>query len=121
MPLGLSIFLIIGSLAAAVYVLRRIRKSRMSMESSIFWIVFSVVLVLLGIVPDIAMFAARALGVQSTVNLVYLVIIALLLARVFVQDQRVSRLETQITRLTQTWAIKEADEEPEMTESGKLD
>ena len=113
MPFGLSVFLIIGSLLAAAYVLRRIRKSRMSMESSIFWIVFSVVLVLLGVLPDIAVWFAETLGVQSPVNLVYLVIIALLLARVFVQDQRVSRLETQMTRLTQTYALKETAREPE--------
>ena len=105
MPLGLGIFLIIGSVLTAVYVLGRIRKSKMSMESSVFWILFSLVLVVLGIFPDIAVWFASLLQVQSTVNLVYLVIIFLLLVKVFVQDQRIARLEGQTTRLTQNFAL----------------
>ena len=111
MPLGLRLFLIAGSLAAAVYVLRRIRKNRMSMENSIFWILFSLVLVLLGFFPDVAGWFAGLLGVQSTVNLVYLVIIFLLLVKVFLQDQREARLERQMTRLVQTVALDQEKEE----------
>ena len=110
MPLGLGIFLIVGSVLTAVYVLIRIRKSKMSMESSVFWILFSLVLVVLGIFPDIAVWFASLLQVQSTVNLVYLVIIFLLLVKVFVQDQRIARLEGQATRLTQTYALDRIDE-----------
>ena len=111
MPLGLGIFLIVGSVLTAVYVLGRIRKSKMSMESSVFWILFSLVLVILGVFPDIAVWFASLLQVQSTVNLVYLVIIFLLLVKVFVQDQRIARLEGQTTRLTQTYALDRIDEE----------
>lgn len=106
MPLGLRLFLIAGSLLTAVYVLSKIRKNRMSMETSIFWILFSLVLVLLGIFPDIAGWFAGLLGVQSTVNLVYLVIIFLLLVKVFIQDQREARLERQMARLVQTVALE---------------
>ena len=111
MPTGLGIFLIVGSVLTAVYVLSRIRKSKMSMESSVFWILFSLVLVALGIFPDIAVWFASLLQVQSTVNLVYLVIIFLLLVKVFVQDQRIARLEGQATRLTQTYALDRIAEE----------
>ncbi len=111
MPLGLRIFLIAGSVLAAVYVLRKIRKSRMSMETSIFWILFSIVLVVLGIFPDIAAWFAGLMGIQSTVNLVYLVIIFLLLVKVFTQDQRTARLERQMTGLTQSVALKAEAEE----------
>ena len=111
MPLGLRLFLIAGSLLAAVYVLSKIRKNRMSMETSIFWILFSLVLVLLGIFPDIAGWFAGLLGVQSTVNLVYLVIIFLLLVKVFIQDQREARLERQMARLVQTVALERERQE----------
>ena len=117
MPLGLSIFLITGSLLTALYVLRRIRKSKMSMEISVFWLLFSAVLVLLGIFPDIAVWFASLLQVQSTVNLVYLVIIFLLLVKVFVQDQRISRLESQTTRMAQTYALDRTEEKEINTKS----
>lgn len=107
MPLGLRLFLIVGSLAAAVNVLRRVRKSRMTMENSIFWVLFSLVLVLLGAIPEIAEWFSGLLGVQSPVNLVYLMVIFLLLVRVFIQDQRLARQESQITRMAQTMAIGE--------------
>ena len=45
MSWGLRLVLIVGSIAAAVYVLRKIRRNKMSMESSVFWILFSGVLV----------------------------------------------------------------------------
>ena len=105
MSWGLRLVLIVGSVFAAVYVLRKIRRNKMSMESSVFWILFSGVLVLLGIFPGIAEWFARLIGVQSTVNLVYLVVIALLLIKVFLQDQRIARLEHQVTGLAQRIAI----------------
>ena len=108
---------ITGSLLTALYVLRRIRKSKMSMENSVFWILFSAVLVLLGIFPDIAVWFASLLQVQSTVNLVYLVIIFLLLVKVFVQDQRISRLESQTTRMAQTYALDRTEEKEINTKS----
>ena len=109
MPLGLRLFLIVGSLAAAVNVLRRVRKSRMTMENSIFWVLFSLVLVLLGAIPEIAEWFSGLLGIQSPVNLVYLMVIFLLLVRVFIQDQRLARQESQITRMAQTMAIGETN------------
>jgi len=117
MPTGLRIFLIIGSLLTAAYVLGRIRKSKMSMESSVFWILFSMVLVVLGIFPDIAEWFARSLGIISPVNLVYLVIIFLLLVKVFVQDQRIARLEGQAKNLTQAFALRGMEEEKEKKEA----
>ena len=81
MTTGMRIFLIAGSVLSCVYVLSKIRKSKMRMENSIFWIFFSVILVVLGIFPGIAEWFAGLLGVQSTVNLVYLVIIFLLVLK----------------------------------------
>ncbi len=110
MTTGMRIFLIVGSVLSCVYVLRRIRKSKMRTEDSIFWLFFSVILVLLGIFPGIAGWLAGLLGVQSTVNLVYLIIIFLLLIRVFVQDQKVARTEAQLVHLIQTYAIERKEE-----------
>lgn len=114
MTIGLRLFLIIGSVLTCAYVLRKIRKSKMRTENSLFWFFLSFILVLLGIFPGIAEWFAGLLGVQSTVNLVYLVIIFLLLIKVFLQDQKTAKLESKMTYLTQTYAIdRKEDQEQE--------
>lgn len=111
MTTGMRLFLIIGSVLSCGYVLRKIRKSKMKTENSLFWLFFSFILVLLGIFPGIADWFAGLLGVQSTVNLVYLVIIFLLVIKIFLQDQKEAQTEARITWLTQTYAIdREAKE-----------
>ena len=44
MSLAMRILLIVGSVLTACYVLRRVRKSRMRTEDSVFWLVFSLIL-----------------------------------------------------------------------------
>ncbi len=111
MSTGMRIFLIVGSVLSCTYVLRKIRKSRMKTEDSLFWIFFSFVLVLLGIFPGIADWFAGLLGVQSTVNLVYLVIIFLLIIKVFLQDQKAAKTESQVINLAQRYAIDQEKQE----------
>ena len=105
MTTGMRIFLIVGSVLTCAYVLTKIRKSKMKTENSLFWIFFSFILVLLGIFPGIAEWFAGLLGVQSTVNLVFLVIIFLLLIKVFLQDQKVAQAEAKVVHLAQSYAI----------------
>ena len=118
MTTGMRVFLIIGSVLSCAYVLRKIRKSKMKTENSLFWIFFSGVLVLLGLFPGIADWFAGLLGVQSTVNLVYLIIIFLLVIKIFLQDQKMAQTEARVTYLTQTYAI---DRDGEKTDEGTGD
>ena len=110
MTIGLRIFLIAGSVLSCVYVLSKIRKSKMRTENSIFWIFFAVILVVLGLFPGIADWFAKLLGVQSTVNLVYLIIIFLLVIKVFLQDQKMAKTESRLIHLVQTYAIDRKEE-----------
>ena len=79
MSWAMQMLLIIGSVMTAYYVLKKIRRSRMRTEDSIFWLFFALILVLLGIFPGIAMKISQWIGVQSAANLVFLVIIFLLI------------------------------------------
>ena len=105
MTTGMQIFLIIGSVLTCAYMLNRIRKSQMRTENALFWFFFSFVLVLLGVFPGIADWFASLLGFQSTVNMVFLVIIFLLVIRVFLQDQKAAKMESKMSALMQTYAI----------------
>ena len=50
----IRVCLIIGSLVTAIYVLMRVRRAKVQIEDTIFWLLFSVVLLILAIFPGIA-------------------------------------------------------------------
>lgn len=113
MSMTMRILLIAGSLLTAFYVLRRVRKSRMRTEDSVFWLVFSLILVLMGVLPDLVTRLATLIGVMSAANLVFLIVIFLLIIKLFLMDQRISTLQRQATETAQTVAIQEAKEKAE--------
>lgn len=105
MSFSLRFFLILGSVITCFYVLHRIRISKMRTEDSLFWLLFSLILVILGVFPGVAILFAGWIGVQSTANLVYLVIIFMLIVRVFLQDQKIAKLQMQNVEIIQYIAL----------------
>ena len=106
MSTAMRVLLIVGSVMTAIYVLRRVRKSRMRTEDSVFWLVFSLILVLMGLLPDLVTRLASQIGVMSAANLVFLIVIFLLIIKLFLMDQRISALHRQMTETAQTVAIQ---------------
>ena len=113
MSITMRILLIAGSLLTAFYVLRRVRKSRMRTEDSVFWLVFSLLLVLMGLLPNLVTRLASRIGVMSAANLVFLIVIFLLIIKLFLMDQRISALQRQVTETAQAVAIREMKEKEE--------
>ncbi len=111
MSTAMRVLLIIGSLMTAVYVLQRVRKSRMRTEDSVFWLVFSLVLVLMGVLPDLVTGLASRIGVMSAANLVFLIVIFLLIIKLFLMDQRISALQRQTAETAQAVAIQKMGEQ----------
>lgn len=106
--------LLIGALFMFLFVLRGVRKSRFKAQETFFWLVISLVFVVLSIFPQIAGWFAGIMGVISSVNLVYLVVIFLLLVKAFTTDRKAAKLEHQLTQLVQRIAITETTKaEPE--------
>ena len=106
MNLTLTIVLVAGALIVFLGIVWKIRKAELSVASSVFWFLFSISLLLLAFFPQIAYFFGGLRGIISTVNLVFLVIIALLLFRVFTLTLRVSELDGKIEELARTIALK---------------
>lgn len=98
--------LIIVCFLTCCYALHKIRKSQMQIEDSIFWILFSVALVVISMFPNIAYFLADLLGVGSPVNFVFLAVIFILIFKVFSMSIKMSQLEYRIKNLVQQIAIK---------------
>lgn len=103
----LRIILIIVSVMTFIYISRKLKKSQLQVMDAFFWIVFSFVLMVIGVFPGIAMFLAKVVGVQSPVNFVYLVVIFLLLLRTFMLTIRISFLEEKVKNLVEEIAIRE--------------
>lgn len=107
MTFTLRMFLIIGSALLLVYVVRKLRKSALEIQDSIFWVGLAVLLIVIAIFPDLVGIFARFFGFASTSNFVYFCGIVVMLARVFTQDIKIANLKKKLTAMTQTIALKE--------------
>ena len=107
MSIILRILLITMSIMTLYYVMKKIRKSQLQIEDSIFWIVFSVGIAILSIFPIIAIFLSRFIGITSPANFIFLVMIFILLLKVFVMSIKISQLEHKLKILVQDIAINE--------------
>lgn len=107
MSIMLRTALIVISLLTLWYTARKIRKSQLQIEDSIFWMAFPAALVILSVFPGIATWAAKMLGVQSPINFIFLAVIFILIVKIFSLSLRISQLDTKIRTLTQEIAIRE--------------
>lgn len=100
--------LIVVSMFTLVFVLRKIRKSGLKIDYSLFWIVLSVLLFITSIFPVIPIKLAELIGIMSPVNFIYLMMIFVLIIHGFYLTVKTSQLEDKIQRLTEEIAIKNA-------------
>ena len=106
MTLTLRVVLVLVSLMTLLFVMRKVRSSKIRLEDSMAWILFSGVLFVLSVFPGIFDFLAELAGVYSTVNFVFLFFIFVLLILCFSLNMKVSQLDTKIKELTQLLAIE---------------
>ena len=101
------IILIIVSLLTLVAMIRKVRNAKVQIEYSLFWIAFSALLLFFSVFPQIANIIADLLGIQSTVNFIFLFVIFILLVHQFINTVKISQLENKIKELTQEIAVRE--------------
>ena len=111
MPVILRIVLIISSVLMLIYMLKKVKKSKVQIEHTIFWIILGVFLILISLVPQIIYLFAYLLGIQSPVNLILAFIIFVLLIKQFLMTIEVSQLEIKIRELVEEIALKEKNDE----------
>lgn len=105
MSTALRILLLFGAGCLFLLVYTGVKKSRFRAQETFFWILTSMVFILLCVFPDIAEWMASALGVSSPVNLVYLVVIFLLLIKIFRMERKLADTEHRLTHLIKRLAI----------------
>ena len=111
MTVTLRIFLIIASLLTVIWILRKIRKMKVKMEDAIFWLIFSALIIILAIFPEISYWLSKILGIESPANLVFLFVICLLLEKIFTLSIITSQLEEKVSILSAEVALRSQDEE----------
>lgn len=106
MAIQFRCLLVIVSILMFLFLMRKIKKSQMKIEDSIYWIFLSLIFLLLSIFPSIAIWVAKWLGIESPANLVFLIIIFLLLIKLFLQAVKISEMEYKLRSFVQEVAIK---------------
>ena len=107
MSIAFRALLMLVSLAAFAYVIRQIRRSRMQIEDTVFWVLFSLAILLLSLFPGVAIWASELLGIMSPANFVFLGFLFITIAQLFRLSVRLSRLDHKVRTLTQELALKE--------------
>ncbi|MCR5449295.1 MAG: DUF2304 domain-containing protein [Solobacterium sp.] len=111
MTIPFRIMLIAAAIFTFFFIISNIRKSKLRISDALYWFGFSTLLILLAVFPQIAFFFGELFGIISTVNLVFLVIIALLILRVFTLTLRLSVLDQKLEELAQEMALKNAEKD----------
>ena len=106
MSLLLSATLLAGALLTFCLILRKIRKAEVTIADSIFWFLFALSLVLMGVFRQIPLFFADIFDIESPANFVFVYVIAVLVIREFYTTIEVSQLRSKVRNLVQNEALR---------------
>lgn len=101
----LRAILFLSSILISLWILIKIGKAKAKVEDSLFWILFSFMLIVLSVFPQIAYWLSGILGVQSPVNFIFLAMLFALILKIFRLSIRVSQLESRQQDLVQRYAV----------------
>ena len=102
----LRVLLLVAAVFTAFWILWKIRRMKVKMEDAIYWVVFAVLLAVLGIFPEVSYWLSRKMGVMSPANLIFLLIISLLVEKIFTLSILVSQLEDKVAVLSAEVALR---------------
>lgn len=103
----LRIILVLASIVTCIYISRKLKKSQVAGYDMVFWLLFSGVLIVVSIFPQIVDWCSGIMGIYSSENMIFLIIIFALLIRVFLLSIKSSQLERKIVVLVEELAVKE--------------
>ena len=107
MSISLRVILVLISVLNLLNIIRKIRKFKLQIEYAIFWVLFSVLLIVLALIPEISIYLAEWIGVRSPVNMVFLVVIFVLLLKTFYMTLEISQLQYKLQELVQRLALQD--------------
>lgn len=109
MSFALRILLVIAAVGLVFFMLRSIRKSKFDIADALFWVAFSLLILVMSVFPGVPSALSDLIGFQSPVNFVFLFFIFILIVRDFLSNRRISQIEDRMKELTQQIAIDRLD------------
>lgn len=106
MSLLFSATLLISALLIFWLILRKIRRSEVTIADSTFWFLFALSLVLMGVFRQIPFFFAGVFGIESPANFVFAYVIGVLILREFYSTVEISQLRARVRGLAQKEALR---------------
>ncbi|HBP63840.1 MAG TPA: DUF2304 domain-containing protein [Desulfosporosinus sp.] len=103
----LRIFLVAGSLISFMYILHKIKKSKMQIEDSIVWILWSIIIFFVSIFPMPIIYISKILKIQSPANFVFLLVGFYLYYRIFSMSAKISELKEKNKDMVQKVSLLE--------------
>lgn len=107
MTFGLRLILITASILMLIFVIHEVKKAKMQVFDSVVWILFSVMLVLLGLFPDIAISVKKLIGIESTVNCIFLFIFLFVIVEVFSLTVKLSKVDFKVNNGIEYFSVME--------------
>lgn len=108
--MSLQAVMILASLFTFIFIIFKIRKNGLNIDDSIIWILWSFVLLILSIFPQIANFFSGKLGFMSTSNFIFAVFIFFLYILLFIQVIQISKIKEKQKELIQKLSINEYEQ-----------
>ena len=107
MPKQLQVFLIVISILVLFFIVRFIKKSKLSTQMAVIWILWSIGLILISCFPQIVYRLSDFLGIQTPMNTLFLIMMFILYCLVFFLYLRISILENKLKAIAQHIGIDE--------------
>ena len=107
MSFELRVLLIVASVCAFAYIVSKIKKSKLRIDDSIFWIISSVFFVVIAAFPSLLIHVAKVVGFESPANLVFLLVVGLIFLKLFILSVNLSVLTEKNSQLVQYISLLE--------------
>lgn len=122
MSIELRIVLLFAAVFSIGWIITRIRKAKVRLEDTFFWVVMSVVLLILGLFPGLSYWLASVLGIISPANLVFLIMISLLFEKLLTMSIVHSQMQDKYVTMAAEMALRCKELERQIEElKGKVD
>lgn len=105
-PWLLRIEMLVIAILFVIMVFTTVNRQRLRMSDSLIWLLVSVGLIVLALIPGLARWLSDLAGIETPANLLYLLGMFFLLAVAFFLTVRVSTLADRVKHLIQTVSIE---------------
>ena len=103
----LRVLLALSAVITFIVIAKKLKATELEIADSVFWLFFTLLLVLFAMFPQIAYFFSRLFGFDSPSNFIFLSVIAVLVIRLFMLNSKMALLQSKLIALTQEVALRD--------------